>query len=33
MPWYNSVKMIEWQGSWEKGIEEVSQLIELRKVA
>ena len=33
MPQYNSVRLIDWKGSWNKGIEEVIKLIKLRKVA
>lgn len=33
MPWYDSVRIIDCDGDWEKGMEEVVKLIELRKVA
>jgi len=33
MPWYKSVRTIEWGGSWKAGIDKIRKLIELRKVA
>ena len=33
MPWYDSVRVIHCDGDWEKGMDEVVKLIELRKVA
>ena len=33
MPWYNSVHVIHCDGDWDKGMEEVIKLIQLREVA
>ncbi len=33
MPWYNSVHVIHCDGDWDKGMEEVIKLIQLREAA